>query len=69
MKRAGAEALNFTAKPAKEIWAALIFGKDRTAVKDAADQLAAKWLGAPEDAFNTARFALAANTTQPGRTV
>lgn len=56
MKRAGAEALNFTAKPAKEYWAALIFGKDRTAVKDAADQLAAKWLGAAEDAFNTARL-------------
>lgn len=56
MKRAGAEALNFAAKPAKDIWAALIFGKDRTAVKDAADQLANKWLGAPEDAFNTARL-------------
>ncbi|MET0545334.1 MAG: DNA polymerase III subunit delta [Caulobacterales bacterium] len=56
MKRAGAEALAFAAKPQKDVWGALVFGKDRTAVKDAADQIAAKWLGGPEDAFSTARL-------------
>lgn len=56
MKKAGAEALAFAGRPQKDFWGALVFGKDRTAVKDAADQLAAKWLGGPEDAFSTARL-------------